>query len=107
MGSPASYVKRKETVERFEGASAPLGVLDAVEPSAVRVDLAGGDMLILASDGVADSFEGDKLAAVVNNLRTVNPQALSEGILEHTIFNCGGRVRDDSTVLAARIIEVG
>ena len=66
-----------------------------------------GDMLVLATDGVADSFEGDKLSAAVNSLRTLNPQTLSEGILQHTLFNCGGRPRDDSTVLAARIIEVG
>ncbi|MCL2797079.1 MAG: SpoIIE family protein phosphatase [Firmicutes bacterium] len=108
LGSPASYVKRRETVERFEGASAPLGAMpDAVEPSAIRVSLCGGDMLVLATDGVADSFEGDKLSAAVNSLRTLNPQTLSEGILQHTLFNCGGHPRDDSTVLAARIIEVG
>ena len=106
LGSPATYVKRKDTVQRFDGAGVPIGVLDAVQPSVETVTLEAGDILVLSSDGVADSFEGDKLTAAVNNARTTNPQTLSEAILEHALFNCGGTLKDDATVLTARIIAV-
>ncbi len=106
LSTPATYVKRKDCIQKIEGGGLPLGAVETVSPSVTTIDLSSGDMLVMATDGVADSFEGDKLAAAVNNLRTVNPQLMAQSILEHTLANSGGKPRDDSTVIAAKIINV-
>ena len=106
LASPATYVKRKDTVERIDGSSAPIGMLDTIEPTALNLNLTPGDMVVLASDGISESFNGDKLAAAINNLRTLNTQTLAEGILETAQFNRGGKLGDDSTVLVARVVEM-
>ena len=106
LSTPATYIKKKDVVRKVDGGGLPLGAVDSVSPSVTTVDLASGDMLVMASDGVADCFEGDKLAAAVNNLRTVNPQIMAQGILEHTLALTGGTPRDDSTVIAAKLITL-
>jgi len=104
LASPSTYIKRQNTVERIEGSGAPMGVLEHIEPRSTRLNLVPNDMIILASDGVQDSFNGDKLSAAINNIKTKNPQALAEGILEYAMHNNGGSLNDDSTVLVARIV---
>ncbi len=106
LSTPATYIKKKDVIRKIEGGGLPLGATETVSPSVTTVDLSSGDMLVMATDGVADSFEGDKLAAAVNNLRTVNPRLMAQGILEYTLANSGGAPRDDSTVIAAKIINV-
>ena len=106
LSTPATYVKKKDVIQKIEGGGLPLGVTETVSPSVTSIDLSSGDMLVMATDGVADCFEGDKLAAAVNNLRTVNPQLMAQGILEHTLANTGGKPRDDSTVIAAKLISI-
>ncbi len=106
LSTPATYIKKKDVIQKIEGGGLPLGATEVVSPTVTTVDLSSGDMLVMATDGVADSFEGDKLAAAVNNLRTVNPRLMAQGILEHTLANNSGSPRDDSTVIAAKIISV-
>jgi stage II sporulation protein E len=107
LGSPSTHIKRRDTVDRIDGAAPPMGVLDIIEPSVFTARLENGDFIILNSDGVSDSFDGDKLSAAVNNLSTLNPKILAESVLEHTLHNYGGAFKDDSTVIAARLIEAG
>ena len=106
LSTPATYIKHKDEIHKIEGTSLPLGAVEMLNPFVTTVDLNVGDILVLATDGVADSFVGDKLAAAVNNLRTVNPRVMAEGILEHTLSNLGGVPRDDSTVVCAKIVGV-
>ena len=106
LATPATYIKRQDSVEKIEGSGAPMGMLDTIEPKVQREQLQSGDMLVLASDGVEECFSGDKLSATINNLRTLNPQTLAESILEHAMHLNGGVLKDDSTVLVARVIPV-
>ncbi|MCL2848276.1 MAG: SpoIIE family protein phosphatase [Firmicutes bacterium] len=104
LGSPATFIKRRDIVERIDGNALPVGVLDTIEPTSLSIKLHHGDMVVLASDGIEEAFKGDKLSASINNLRTTNPQTLASGILEHALHNSGGKLKDDSTVIVARII---
>ncbi|MDR2202317.1 MAG: SpoIIE family protein phosphatase [Clostridiales bacterium] len=105
LGSPATYIKRRDSVERIEGEGLPLGAVDAPRPSALSVQLNPGDSVVMASDGVADRFDGDKLAAAINNMRTTNVQAMAKAVLTCSLDNRAPAPSDDSTVVVARIIE--
>ena len=105
LACPASFVKRDNMVRKIEGSNAPLGALENMEPACEKLKLETGDMIILASDGVSESFSGDKLSAAINNIHTKNPQTLATGILEYAMHNSCGGLKDDSTVLVARLMR--
>jgi len=105
LASPASYIKRRDTVLRIDGKGAPMGAFERLIPEIAKVQLEVGDQIVLVTDGVSDSFDGDRLSASVNSLRTTNPKILGEGIMESVLYNGNGSIDDDSTVLVARLIE--
>jgi len=105
LGSPATYLKRKDTVQRIDGQSVPIGLLDTVEPNIINLELSDGDIIVLTTDGISDNFKGDKLSAVINNIKTLNPVTLADSIQAQAKDAGGGKIKDDSTALVARIIH--
>lgn len=104
LGSPAAYIKKKDVIQRIDSQSLPIGADETVRPSVVSLNLDPGDILVFTSDGVSDCFEGDRLAASVLNVNTVNPQTLAECVMEKTLQACRNKPKDDSTVITARLI---
>lgn len=105
LASPATIIKKKDTIEEIHGHALPMGIIEQAEPFIKTIDLTSGDMIVLSSDGITDVFEEDKLGVTINNLQTVNPQVLSENILDHALSISRGVPKDDSTVVCARIIQ--
>lgn len=65
------------------------------------------DNIILLSDGVSDAFgDVDNLRDYIMSLTTVNPQELSEQIIDHAVDLNGGVAKDDMTVVVARIFPL-
>ena len=61
-------------------------------------------MIILCSDGVVDSFSSvDEFSIFVNGLETLNPQVLSDAIMERVVQNYNNEMKDDCTVICARV----
>lgn len=106
LGSPSTYIKMKDSVAKIDSSSAPIGVMDNLSHNIVSVALSAGDSIVLVSDGVTDCFEGDKLSSAINNVRSSNPQILSKSILECTLDNCKNVLKDDTSVVVARIITI-
>ncbi len=106
IGSPYGFILSKEGIRFVEGSSLPLGILDDLHPTTASADLKDGDVIILVSDGVTDSFgsSGD----FVEFLKTAplnNPQNLADEIVKRALFLCGGVAQDDMTALCVRLIE--
>ncbi|WP_422447748.1 stage II sporulation protein E [Thermoanaerobacterium sp. DL9XJH110] len=107
-GSAAGFVKRGSRVEVIKGGSFPVGIMDDISPVVSERHLRPGDMVVMVTDGVLDSFSmrenGDEaLRRLLAQARTSNPQEIADGILE-----CAKKIspaRDDMTVLVARIWE--
>lgn len=103
IGSPATYIKNSENLVKVEGSALPIGVLEEMKPCVRTFELKPGDTVVFTSDGVADCFEGDGLASVIN---------CSSGLpkeLASTVIDCAIRAKavheDDMTALAFRIFE--
>ena len=107
IGSSVSLLKTTEKVEQFIASSLPLGILEEIKPSIFKLALASGNMLVLSSDGVVDSFENaDAFANFVNNIQTLNPQEISEQVLNKAIKNNSDAPKDDMTVLVLKLYEL-
>ncbi len=106
IGSPVGFVLSGETLQVLEGESLPIGVLEAVHPACLRVELRADDFLIFLSDGVTTAYgSSSELCAYLSRLHPLNPQALAEEILGDALSRYGGRAEDDMTVVTVKLME--
>ena len=104
IGSPAGFVLSGETLQVLEGESLPIGVLDTVHPTCLRVELKADDFLIFMSDGIPAAFgSSSDLCAYLSRLHPLNPQALAEEILGAALARFHGVAEDDMTVVTVKL----
>lgn len=106
LGATPSLIKHENQTEILEGESLPLGIIENMKPSIHKSVLDNSDMIILASDGIVDSFNSEEdYKTFVNNIDSINPQLVADEILKRARTNDGEISRDDMTVLVGKIYE--
>ncbi|KPV43456.1 stage II sporulation protein E [Alicyclobacillus ferrooxydans] len=108
VGSAPSYIKRGKNVRTITGADVPIGILRDIEVHSIGEQFNDGDLLILMSDGIYDApnqlyDKDDWLRRQIGRLETDEPQAVADTLLEAAVRLNHGEIRDDMTVLVARI----
>ena len=108
IGSSPSFIKRGDEVIQLAGNNLPIGIIEHVELDTVSTSLKSGDILIMMSDGL---FDGPK--HVINNelwlerrireMKTTDPQAIADILLEEVVRGELGVIHDDITVVVAKI----
>ena len=105
-GAVSSYLKRRNRVEEIASDTLPLGSMEDLCPMTQSIKLINGDMLIMVSDGILDSFgvnERKKFESAILNYDTSNPKQMSDYLLQCAISEQGGRIRDDMTIMVVSI----
>ena len=106
IGSPPGFVLSGDTLQVLEGDSLPYGVLEAVHPATLRVEMAENDFLIFMSDGVTAAFGSNaELCNYLSRLHPINPQSLAEEILKTAVSHYSGKAEDDMTVLTCKLTK--
>lgn len=106
LGSPIGLIKHKTSIDILDGNSLPLGIIEGMQPNIKKIVLANGDYIILATDGITESFySNEDFANFVNNLNEANPQVMAEIILKKALQNCGGSAVDDMTIIISKIFR--
>lgn len=107
MGAHTGYIKHIDRVTKITCESLPVGIVRELKPSVQKAVLSPGDIIVMCSDGVGESFSKDRdLEEYLKGISTVNPQDIAEQVLAKAIENNGGIALDDMTVLIARIYSV-
>ena len=89
----------------IEGESLPLGMINQISPTTKTIYLDNNDMVVLASDGIVDSFKSpENFLHYVNNERIFAPQVLADCILEEATSRQKG-IKDDMTVMVVKLIK--
>ena len=104
LGATLGFIKHGDTISTVECESLPLGIIATLSPTIKSTIVKSGDMIVLATDGVADSFSSDEeYTDFVNNTKTLNPQELADAIMDKALKNNHGVAVDDMTILVAKI----
>ena len=104
LGATLGFIKHGDTISTVECESLPLGIISTLSPTIKSTIVKSGDMIVLATDGVADSFSSDEeYTDFVNNTKTLNPQELADAIMDKALENNHGVAVDDMTILVAKI----
>ena len=103
LGACASYVVRSGEVRAIGADTLPVGVLDHVDPKALRMTLEPGDVIVMLSDGVFLGFPGgeEALCAAIAGISWLHPQAIGERLIAQALD--GGEAADDMAVICARV----
>ena len=106
-GGAAGFIKRSDRVEKIHSRQLPLGMSASEDISEKKWQLNSGDLVILVSDGVVQNWPcGDGeylLEQKIASLNVSSPVDLANLILRYAIRQCGGKIRDDMTVLVTGI----
>ncbi len=106
VGAVPSMVKRGKEVFIVGAPSLPLGILPRVGVESHQEALRPGDLLVMVTDGVGDSEEQPSWAAAfLRRMEECPPQIVADRIVEEALRRSGGRLRDDLTVAACRMIR--
>ena len=106
-GGAAGFIKCSDRVEKIQSRQLPLGMSASEDISEKKWQLNSGDLVILVSDGVVQNWPcGDGeylLEQKIASLNVSSPVDLANLILRYAIRQCGGKIRDDMTVLVTGI----
>src|SRR5690625_1620325 len=110
IGSSPSYIKRGKEIIPIEGNNLPIGIIEQVELETVKDTLKSGDILIMMSDGIFDGPKEIKNSEIwlrrkIQNLQTDHPQEIADVLLEEVIRGELGVIRDDMTVVVAKVTK--
>ncbi len=103
-GAAPSFVLRGGNLYKLESKTVPLGILRELDAEQIKFDLADGDVIIMLSDGVAQSLEdGIWLANLLTYEWEDDLDRMAEKILDNAVF--ANNRSDDMTVSIVRVVE--
>ncbi len=104
VGACHSYVLSGNNLRVLADSSLPLGIFDELTVASRKEAVASGDVLIVISDGIADSAREDPdrwMESIRGGVSRHNPQAAAEYILTRSQEKDAS---DDRTVLVIRVV---
>lgn len=109
QGAAATFIKRKDKIERIEAASFPAGMFQQIEVDSCNVQVEDGEFIIMVTDGILDSFHEEEKEAciefILSEIKSNNPQEIADSILRKVLEAAGKPREDDMTVLVAGVWE--
>lgn len=108
VGSVPSFVKQGKNVLMVRGESLPIGILDEIEIQTKSVRLQEGNLLVFMSDGIFEALTKlpepeEWVCKQLELFATDDPQRFADWLLEAAVRVDGGLIRDDMTIVCARI----
>lgn len=106
VGAPEGIIRHKTETEVLSSGALPLGILEEMKPTIIKKMMTSDDIIVLCSDGIIDSFGSiELLQNFVGKTTTTNPQTLSALILDEAIAQSHKQLKDDCTVICARVFD--
>lgn len=105
-GAAPSFVRRADKLYKLRSATAPIGIMRAIDAEQVKFDLADGDVIVMLSDGISQSPE--ECVWLMEMLcgewdRGESLDGFAERICARAAEEGGG---DDASVLLIRVNEI-
>ncbi len=105
-GAAPSFVLRSGNLYKLQSKTLPIGIMGELDAEKIGFDLIAGDIIIMLSDGIAESLEDGVWLA---NLLTYEWEDDLDKMAEKILENAGkaNKRNDDMTVILIRVSENG
>ncbi len=101
IGAASSYIIREDKIEIIKSSSLPVGILSDIDHQIAVKHLKDSDIIVMATDGITDSLPDIK--SILEKCRSKTPQEISDYVLSIAKQRCFGNLKDDMTVLTAKV----
>ena len=106
LGACPSLLIQGRHIQKIEGDTLPLGILDHVIPMEHSFHMGNGDLLLLMTDGITDAFGGDDaLNNVIYRVLNEPAQIIADTLLQEALTIVDHRPKDDMSVLCLKTLE--
>lgn len=104
-GAAPSYVKRDNSIFRIRSETAPLGLMKTIDAEKIRVEVRGGDYIVMLSDGVSQSSDDAAwLIELLSKEAKADMREYADFILAEAEKH--SKSRDDMSVAVARVVSI-
>ncbi len=105
LGSSVSAIKHKEKTELISSDSLPVGIVQNLSPTIVVKPIQADDIIVLASDGIVDSFADiESYKIFVNDYKISGLQRF----VDNVVFELGmqaNKHKDDMSIIALKLLK--
>ncbi|MCL1882643.1 MAG: stage II sporulation protein E [Defluviitaleaceae bacterium] len=112
IGAAETFLLRDNKVSIIRSASLPIGMLNNVDLEITERELKHGDVILMVTDGVTSAgsatenlSDDDWIKPTLKSCRYTSPQDIADHILSEAERRSRSGLKDDMTVLAARVWE--
>lgn len=103
-GGAESILYSGGVCEKIRTETLPVGIKISDGVGVFSRSVKSGGIVVMMSDGVADADDNtDWISDILNERKTANPRSLSRIIVDEAIRRSDGKLRDDMTVIVAKI----
>jgi stage II sporulation protein E len=104
-GAAPSFVKRDSSIFRIRSGTAPIGLMKGIDSEKIRVEVKGGDYVIMLSDGISQSAEESPwLLELLSKPPKETSRAYADYILDAAKER--SKTKDDMSVIVLKIIKL-
>ena len=109
-GACPTYIKNKKRVQLIKSLALPTGIIPTVSKEIFDRDIENGDILLMCSDGIVDSnieYKNKELwiRYLLEDMEITNPQKIADIILNESVDNNYGKVKDDMSIIVCKFIR--
>lgn len=105
LGSSVSAIKHKDRTELVSCESLPVGIVQNLHPTIEVKNIRDGDIIVLASDGVVDSFgEVENFKIYINDQKISNLQRFADNVI-FELGLCTNKHKDDMSIIALKLLK--
>lgn len=103
-GAAATFIKKGGEVFKVESSTLPIGILRNIAFDKFTYKIGGGDVVVMASDGVISAGE-DWIEAELELAKEKSAREISERILKEAVRRSSACRQDDMTVTAVKLSQ--
>lgn len=109
-GACPTYVKQNGKVQIIKALSLPAGIVENISLVVYDKDIDDNDIIVMCSDGIMESnteYQNRELWVrdILESIETDNVQKIADIITKEAIDNGYGQIKDDMTIIVAKIIK--
>lgn len=111
ISASSTFIIHEDKVDIIRSSTLPVGILNNIDVETSRKKLKDSDIIVMVTDGIIDSIgratnKESWIIELLENNKINNPQEIADYILNAAKNNCSGNIKDDMTILTARVWEL-